>query len=66
MTARPALREPRSPPGLRRVFNRMLDGVDRLNRQASLLPMLVVDRRTLNTSVVPVATPAETEAAAAG
>lgn len=40
-----ALREPRSPPGLRRVFNRMLDGVDRLNRQASLLPMLVVDRR---------------------
>ena len=40
-----ALRETRSSPGLRRVLDRLLDGVDRLNRQAALLPTLVVDRR---------------------
>jgi hydroxysqualene synthase len=39
------LREPHCPPGLRRVLDRLLDGVDRLNRQASLLPLLVADRR---------------------
>ncbi len=39
------LRESRTRPGLRRVFDRMLDEVDRLNRQAALLPALVADRR---------------------
>ena len=39
------LRERRTRPGLRRVFDRLLDEVDRLNRQAALLPAAVSDRR---------------------
>ena len=39
------LRLVRSKPGLRRVFDRMLDGVDALNREARGLPMLIRDRR---------------------
>ncbi|GBR71748.1 squalene synthase HpnC [Gluconobacter kanchanaburiensis] len=39
------LRLVRSKPGVRRVFNRMLDGVDALNRQARVLPYLIQDRR---------------------
>ncbi|WP_408873385.1 squalene synthase HpnC [Gluconobacter roseus] len=39
------LRLIRSKPGVRRVFNRMLDGVDSLNRQARALPHLIRDRR---------------------
>jgi len=39
------LRLVRSKPGLRRVFDRMLDGVDTLNREARGLPMLIKDRR---------------------
>ncbi len=39
------LREPHSPPGLRRVLDRLLDEVDRLHRQARPLPSLVADRR---------------------
>ncbi len=35
----------RSKPGLRRVFDHLLDEVDYLNRQASGLPGLVRDRR---------------------
>lgn len=35
----------RCKPGLRRVFNRMLDGVDALNREARILPQLIQDRR---------------------
>ena len=35
----------RSKPGLRRVFDRLLDEVDRLNRQAADLPAMVRDRR---------------------
>nr|WP_294917824.1 squalene/phytoene synthase family protein [uncultured Neokomagataea sp.] len=35
----------RSKPGIRRVFDRMLDGVDALNREARILPQLVQDRR---------------------
>jgi squalene synthase HpnC len=39
------LRERGSAPGLRRVIDRLLDGVDGLNREAAGLPGLVVDRR---------------------
>jgi len=39
------LRLARSKPGIRRVLNRLLDGVDALNTQARALPMLVKDRR---------------------
>lgn len=35
----------RASPALRRVFNTLLDGVDSLNREASVLPGLVRDRR---------------------
>lgn len=35
----------RSKPGVRRVFDRMLEGVDALNAQAARLPALVADRR---------------------
>lgn len=35
----------RSKPGLRRVFDHLLDEVDHLNREASALPALVRDRR---------------------
>lgn len=40
-----ALRRPRSTANLRRVLDRLLDGVDQLHRQASALPALVADRR---------------------
>lgn len=40
-----ALRLARSKPGLRRVFDRLLDHVDELNREARRLPDLVRDRR---------------------
>ncbi len=36
---------PAASPALARVFGRVLDGVDRLNREASRLPALVRDRR---------------------
>lgn len=39
------LRLVRSKPGVRRVFDRMLDGVDVLNRNARILPHLIRDRR---------------------
>jgi farnesyl-diphosphate farnesyltransferase len=39
-----ALLGPRSSPALRRVFDRLLDGVDRLNRTARPLPRLIMDR----------------------
>ena len=39
------LREDRCRPALRRVLDRLLDEVDRLNRQAAALPGLVADRR---------------------
>ncbi|GBR52608.1 phytoene synthase [Neokomagataea thailandica NBRC 106555] len=39
------LRLVRSKPGLRRVFNRLLDEVDALNREARILPHLIQDRR---------------------
>ena len=39
------LRAPHSPPGLRRVLDRLLDEVDRLNRCAVWLPSMVADRR---------------------
>lgn len=39
------LRLSRSKPGVRRVFDRMLDGVDALNRRARELPSLIRDRR---------------------
>ena len=39
------LRQPRSPAGLRRVLDRLLDGVDQLHLQASRLPSFVIDRR---------------------
>ncbi len=42
-----------SPPGLRRVLDRLLDKVDDLNRQAAVLPSLVSDRRMrLEASVI--------------
>ena len=48
-----ALRQPRSTANFRRVLDRMLDGVDRLNGQASRLPGLVADRRMrLETAVI--------------
>ena len=40
-----ALRRDRASPGLRRVLDRCLDQVDRLNRVASGLPRLIADRR---------------------
>ena len=40
-----AVRRDRASPGLRRVLNRALDEVDRLNRVAATLPGLVADRR---------------------
>ncbi|QDH17803.1 squalene synthase HpnC [Swingsia samuiensis] len=47
------LRLVRSKPGIRRVFDRMLDEVDRLNRQASTLPMLIRNRHMrLEASVI--------------
>lgn len=39
------LRESRTRPSLRRVLDRLLDEVDRLNRHAATLPALVLDRR---------------------
>ncbi|EHH68284.1 squalene synthase HpnC [Gluconobacter morbifer] len=39
------LRLARSKPGVRKVFDRMLDGVDALNREARVLPLLIRDRR---------------------
>ncbi len=36
---------PAATPGLRRVFDRLLDEVDRLNEQAAELPRRVADRR---------------------
>ncbi|QHC35110.1 squalene synthase HpnC [Komagataeibacter xylinus] len=39
------LRGRHASPGLRRVFNQLLDRVDELNRRASLLPGLIRDRR---------------------
>ena len=47
------LRGVHSPPGLRRVLDRLLDQVDGLNRQAASLPSLVSDRRMrLEASVI--------------
>ena len=44
---------PATSPALARVFGRVLDGVDRLNREARTLPPLVRDRRMrLETSVI--------------
>ncbi|GAN53481.1 squalene synthase HpnC [Tanticharoenia sakaeratensis] len=39
------LRLVRAKPGLRRVFDRILDGVDRFNRDARALPGMIRDRR---------------------
>lgn len=44
-TAPAALLEPKTSPALRRVLNRVLDGVDQLNLTAAALPRQLTDRR---------------------